>query len=165
MNFFVKNLFLLNFFNLKIKKYNNNYFSNINIKKSFFPFIQTSNLKNVFLSNSKFENFLNRVLYITNNIYENYYFELKQNHFALENITIYNCGFNLCKSTNDEGGAIFSLSNLNIIKCYFYNNYANIGGSIYCKSTLNIQFSTFKDGYSEKGGGIYQIGLISSQHN
>ena len=86
-------------------------------------------------------------------------FNITANNVTLKNINFVN-GY-----SNDSGGAIFAIQNLNILDCHFENNNANAsGGAVYIDNAfLNCKInSTFINNSANNGGAIYFNGAITN---
>ncbi|KAH0785330.1 S-layer family protein [Histomonas meleagridis] len=68
---------------------------------------------------------------------------------------ITDCTFKMCLNYDLKGGAIYSLSDLDIKHSLFFQNTGKKGGSIYCKGNITVIHSTFEQGYAKTGGAIY----------
>ena len=80
-------------------------------------------------------------------------------------LSIINSQFNNNEADDIDGGAIYSVGDLNIIGSTFTSNKAVFGGAIYCEKCVEIKNSTFRYNKAKKSGGAIYARIININNN
>ena len=108
---------------------------------------------------STFFRFLGQAIRISQSDFDTATFESHRSALSAPT-NVSNCIFRLCISRDDQGGAIFTMSDIHLKNCWFVDNTALRGGHVYVGGALTAESVTFEDGYSPSCAGFANEGKI-----
>ena len=111
------------------------------------------------VQHSRFLRFLGHAIRISQSEFDTAAFERQRSVFSAPT-NVSNCIFRLCISRDDQGGAIFTMSDIHLKNCWFVYNTALRGGHVYAGGALAAESVTFEDGYSPSCAGFANEGSV-----
>jgi len=78
----------------------------------------------------------------------------------LDSLVIIQCYFWNCSNVDSDGGCIYSVVEIAVEYCVFFNSYAKRGGAIFTKSVVDMHFCIFDRVFANVGGSLYSISSI-----
>lgn len=122
-------------------------------EKSFVSTVRTSLFTRLLLTENRFESFLEHPVHVDSLNYYNNTIEKRRMCLLVGPVEISYCIFRLCLS-NAKGGAIFTVTDIQMKQCWFVYNKSPKGGHIYSTAGIQCASVTFEGGYSPEASGF-----------